>query len=709
MELFTPEMRNWWKDWELRLIVLFSAFLQVILVTQASRRKSLGHWFLKAVVWATYLTADWAAVLALGILSNRLLDIKEKTGNISPDVQLTAFWAPFLLLHLGGIDTITAYSLEDNELWPRYFATLVAKTGLTCYIYFLALTGSPLAVLAAIMIAVGFTNYGERTLSLYLASKNRLRDSMLSPLESGPIYPRIVEKYSLKKDEGYHVTVDRVVEIIRQEDLAVKRDPESLPLLAYNLFQIFELLFVDLILNIQVLGNCKSLFMEMYSEDAFELVAIELSFMYGRLYTKAKILYNIWGIVRRVVTLSLTCAVLVFFSVAEWKKYIRVDICITFSLLGVAILSEIFMTLLMISSDDTTTWLLKNQNSCKGRAIRFFRIPLCRQPRWSGKVAQFSLLDFSRRRKSLFRVIKLKKVGETVEKHFCINYKIFGNNMKEWICTYLKNKITHDQNISAMPVPFDVGMILKKSSRHEMMWTTGDGFDQTILIWHIATEVFYFSDRAKKDKHQVNLVTNYKMSKKVSRYLLYLLVMYPSMLPAGIGLLRYADTSLEAEQYFEEQRSKMGQKDPNWAHQIANQLGMKWRSRVLECPVCKRSHKSPTSNDVCQAANWLLGVETTIPPSAIKGGKSQSVLFDACLLVSELKELEKTARWKLINKVWAEALLYAAYSCEAYEHSKRLSEGGELLSHVWLLLAHFGISKQLNTSEGHAIAKLLKK
>ncbi|PKI47607.1 hypothetical protein CRG98_031996 [Punica granatum] len=103
------------------------------------------------------------------------------------------------------------------------------------------------------------------------------------------------------------------------------------------------------------------------------------------------------------------------------------------------------------------------------------------------------------------------------------------------------------------------------------------------------------------------------------------------------------------------------------------------------------------------------GFDQTILPSAMKGGKSKSVLFDAFLLVLELKKLEKTARWKLINNIWVEALLYAAHSCEGYEHSKRLSAGGEVLSHVWLLLAHFGIFKQVNTSEGHSIAKLLKK
>ncbi|KAI5012756.1 hypothetical protein ZWY2020_025022 [Hordeum vulgare] len=44
-------------------------------------------------------------------------------GNSSPIIF--AFWTPFLLLHLGGPDTITAYSLEDNELWLRHLIGLL--------------------------------------------------------------------------------------------------------------------------------------------------------------------------------------------------------------------------------------------------------------------------------------------------------------------------------------------------------------------------------------------------------------------------------------------------------------------------------------------------------------------------------------------------------------------------------------------------------
>ena len=40
-----------------------------------------------------------------------------------------AFWAPFLLLHLGGLDSITAYSLQDSELGRRHLLGLVIQVG----------------------------------------------------------------------------------------------------------------------------------------------------------------------------------------------------------------------------------------------------------------------------------------------------------------------------------------------------------------------------------------------------------------------------------------------------------------------------------------------------------------------------------------------------------------------------------------------------
>ncbi|KAG5051701.1 hypothetical protein JHK87_003899 [Glycine soja] len=68
----------------------------------------------------------------MGVISSNLGDYYyskgEQPNNVNP--QLLAFWAPIFLIHLGGPDTITAYALEDNELWLRHFVGLLSQTTL---------------------------------------------------------------------------------------------------------------------------------------------------------------------------------------------------------------------------------------------------------------------------------------------------------------------------------------------------------------------------------------------------------------------------------------------------------------------------------------------------------------------------------------------------------------------------------------------------
>lgn len=73
------------------------------------------------------MSADSVAMYTLGHMS---------LNSGLPEQQLVAFWAPFLLLHLGGQDTITAYAVEDNRLWMhdlQSFAVQVAAAGYVLY------------------------------------------------------------------------------------------------------------------------------------------------------------------------------------------------------------------------------------------------------------------------------------------------------------------------------------------------------------------------------------------------------------------------------------------------------------------------------------------------------------------------------------------------------------------------------------------------
>lgn len=102
-------------------------------------------------------------------------------------------------------------------------------------------------------------------------------------------------------------------------------------------------------------------------------------------------------------------------------------------------------------------------------------------------------------------------------------------------------------------------------------------------------------------------------------------------------------------------------------------------------------------------------------PSAVKGDRSKSLLFDACKLASVIDGLrleepdkwKKADKWKMIAQVWVELLSYAAANCIPITHVQQLSKGGEFLSLVWLLMTHLGLAKQFQIKEGHARAKLI--
>ncbi|KAI6671697.1 hypothetical protein NL676_006582 [Syzygium grande] len=726
--LVPQNARELWKEWELRFLVLLSLFLQLTLATQGSRRRSMYKYWIQVVVWTTYLSADSIATLTLGVLSNRLANIKEAKGMIDPKSQITAFWAPFLLLHLGGPDTITAYALEDNELWLRQLARLCVQVGLACYIYFMALSGTTLSILAAGMSLVGFIKYAERTWCLYFASEGRLRDSMLSLPDFGPIYPRIMEQYTLKKEEGYRVSIDEVTEVLAPEDLSVNSsqviDEEKATTLvkAYELFKIFKLLFVGLILNSGDLEASKRMFMNrsMDSTMAFGIVEIELGFMYDLLYTKALLLNRAWGTIRWVINLSVPCAVLVFFSLQDRKDYPKVDVCITFLLVSVAILLEMYSVLLAISSDWVDHWRLQRpEASTMSSAVAFLQI--CPSKRWSNSVAQFSLLGLSiRKRNRIFhKCPRLAKLNEKLEKNFHIDYKVFKTNMKEWILGHMRDTVKYlAQNRSTgglTTLKMEASDVLKTSNNVHLNWSVKEiEFDQSILIWHIATELCHYNDHDNRQNHSSEDVTNYKMSKLVSRYVLYLLVLHPSMLPTGIGVLRYEDTSVDAQKFFEDKLAVLSKKETITISSIVK----KWVMNLFKkeehvhtnVKSCNKAHKSTESRDLCEVCHHLLQVKTQLPAKKISRGQSRSVLFDACHLASQLNKIESGdfgRKWSLIGKVWAKFLIYAASQSKGNEHSESLSRGGELLSHVWLLMAHLGVAEPVQTSEAQCITKLI--
>ena len=188
------------------MAVLVSLLLQILLIFVGPVRRRSSHPIPRFTVWSCYLLTDWVADLALGLLLNNMSNIGGGGGSLglikrggatagntnngsstsSSSPAIFAFWTPFLLLHLGGPDTITAYSLEDNQLWLRHLIGLLFELFSASVIFFCSLRGNPVVHATVLMFVAGIVKYAERTYSLYSGSVDGFRASILDPPEPGP-------------------------------------------------------------------------------------------------------------------------------------------------------------------------------------------------------------------------------------------------------------------------------------------------------------------------------------------------------------------------------------------------------------------------------------------------------------------------------------------------------------------------------------------
>ncbi|WVZ72333.1 hypothetical protein U9M48_020810 [Paspalum notatum var. saurae] len=147
-----------WNEWEIQCLVLVSFSLQAFLLLAAGFRKRHRSRVLSGLLWLAYLSADSVAIFVLGRLTLHGGD---------PRHQLVIFWAPFLLLHLGGQETIAAFSMEDCALWKRHLLNLTTQTSLAVYVVVKQWRGDKLLVAPMVLMFVcGVSKYAERAWDL---------------------------------------------------------------------------------------------------------------------------------------------------------------------------------------------------------------------------------------------------------------------------------------------------------------------------------------------------------------------------------------------------------------------------------------------------------------------------------------------------------------------------------------------------------------
>jgi len=631
------EVTNLWNKGEIRGMVFLSLLLQTILIIFGSQRKTIARSWIRILVWSAYLSADMVATVALGNLARSQGD-SSSDGSKKANNPMQAFWAPFLLLHLGGPDTITAYSIEDNELWLRHLLGLGVQVVVAFYVFSRSWGSGILTFIAIPMFIVGIIKYAERTWVLSSSSSEGLKKSNLSKFR--PFYP--LKALSKKRDqalEGKYL------------------------LQAYTFLGISMFMMQDLVPGIPALIKSQVLISKNTAEDAFKVVEIELGLIYDMLYTKAPLIYSRAGIILRSISFLLTFTALISFQILIDKHaYSTIDITITYLLFAAAVFLEFYAFLCLVFSDWTMIWLTDEGGNALSSALYSLIRKLTRSKRWSRSIAQYNLISSSIENRPL-GCLKSLGINEKMRQIF-VHRVAMNVDLKRFIFKHLQKKAENtkedfsliDKNRrSKITGQRGDGVLEREGLLQNYMWcTTEVEFSRSILVWHLATEICYLGDKDASNASKEYCET----SRCLSEYMMYLLVMRPNMLSKGINDEGYLDTLQDLQRL-----------NPN-----------KTRGDEAKKGVADGILRSELSlDDITFQSLWK------IAKSVVIGGEK---------LARQLLLLRLEKRWEMINEVWIEMLAYAAAHCPWKEHTHQLRRGGELLTHVFLLMLHFGLSEQ---------------
>ncbi|XP_044983577.1 uncharacterized protein LOC123450331 [Hordeum vulgare subsp. vulgare] len=333
---------DWLSVYVYRIVLLLSLLMYLILDVFSESRRREGKGWKRGLFWLAYQLTDWVPAY---VISNLYLETSPR------EKMIIAFWVPFLLLHNARPDNISAYTIEDNELWLRLFVFVPLQSlgsVLIVYRYILAdCTTGLLRQASFIMLLLGLFKYVESAAALWLCNLSRIRRSFrkLQPIAS-----------SFRRDYGGSRNL---------------KDEEAL-LVAHGLFDICKGAFSDYSVEYMDRDAVRSLFSGKW-ESMCKVVEMELSLMYDILYTKAAMVYTWHGYVIRLASPPLTATALFLFSL-QCKDGMRTeDKVISYVLLGTTFLLDLRWLLRALASTWTYSFFkgphswLNHQVLCRKR------------------------------------------------------------------------------------------------------------------------------------------------------------------------------------------------------------------------------------------------------------------------------------------------------------------------------------------------------
>lgn len=674
----------------LRGAILTSLSLQVFLIFFAPMRKRWSNRWFRTLMWLAYLVADSVAIYAFGLLAKAQINGCTSDSKVNANGDLFAFWAPFLLLHLGGPDTITAFALEDNELWGRHLLNLLFQLGTASYVFYQSLPSNKLIVPTIFMFIGGTIKYIERTCALYLARFSKFRGSLLPSLDADRDSDAMISEHKIKsRDVGKQ----------HETDLG---DKEVIKAASFY-FTTFKGLLVELPFRPNQMNRSWEFFRSTTAKDAFRVIEAELNFFYDVLYTKAAVVHCPTGYLFRAISVGSVVTAFALFHVLNKRGFHEYDIKITYTLLLGAVGLEFVALSMLICSDRTFAKVGTSQKHHRSLFTGCIFIKFLHKfksesspfalhmlhARWSRSIFQYNLIDsrLSRWPKWIWieKLLDLISLWEFFDDLKPGRREPYTEKLGKLIFDELKRKGSTEEDTELwLEICAARGEWALEHSETQQDCTNLLPFvriidyDESLLLWHVATELCYNMDTEESNAFNPNRLN----SKALSDYMLHLIIKQPDLMSAiaGFGEIRFQYTCGELDNFLIE----------NFSYGSKMNVTKKDACRFLlegEPPPGDREN-----------------ISSVEPPPGDRE-KISSVLSNARFLAKELQSIEEKDRWKIMSEVWVELLGYAAVHCRPSAHAQQLSKGGELVTLVWLLMAQLGFYQHLRAVESPSKAE----
>ncbi|KAL6870900.1 hypothetical protein ACP4OV_014748 [Aristida adscensionis] len=669
---------QFWDEWQLRILVLGSLAVQWFLLVAAPMRKyTIPHWF-RTFIWMSYLTSDALAIYALATLFNRHAKVTSSCGNGASVLEV--LWAPVLLIHLGGQEEMAAYNIEDNELWTRQTVTLVSQVSVAVYAFYKSWPSSGdrrLMDSAVVLFVIGVLSFSEKPWALRRACIDRLA-AVSAKIEGVREVSRWKfcftelegkQKSSLlfwkkgaeeEREEGQVFTEGDKVHMIlsdmslfaaasdlkKRRSRGQKRRPEQgsrqwrgvtdRVLEEEDEEEEEQHLGPGIEVEDEVLPPLK---------PGADVGTRWLRRAFKLIYTRANVVYTpAYLFFHLLLAPSLHAAAIALFAVSHKSQgYNAADVKTTYILLcftaaldvlagfiprmlyrvmlraGVPALCETIPQHNLVAAVRRRTqrrhgWLLW----CADRIGVWEGYFFCRTTeRLYSKVAAYVVIDL---------VDAARKKGLDVA-----SYRSFAG--PNWA-------LRED---------------LKKACGAAARRSLRESFDESVLLWHIATDLCFRRSGTPANAGSSVTQLRRECTQAISNYMAYLLYSKPQMLMTGSRQHLFTEAMRNVKAIM----AKIA---------VADDGGTLDEASLVD--------------DIIRGAASVAAGRQGKP-----GRIKYPLIYDASMLAKELKELPDNKRWELMYRVWLGMLAYSASMCRGYLHAKSLGEGGEFLSYVWLILS----------------------